>query len=92
SPENMMTLEQLEKEFYDIRQIDGGPRVAAAYNLAGLYARFLIQNYTMTAPRLMLNELKNRKPLEEALQQVCTLTVAAFEQRFRNWVHELANQ
>lgn len=92
SPDSLMTLEQLEKEFADIRLLDGGPRVHAAYNLAGLYARFLIQNHTMTAPRLILNELKNRKPFENALQQVCTLTVNEFEQRFRNWVHELANQ
>lgn len=91
SPDNIMTLAQLEKEFAAIRKLDGGPRVSQAYMLAGLYARFIIQNYTMTAPRLILNTLKARQTFDKALFDICELTVAEFETRFGNWVQELAN-
>lgn len=91
SPDQIMTLTQLEKEFADISSLSSGPRVYQAYNLAGLYARFLIQNFTMTAPRLILNTLKANKSFNDALFDVCKLTTPLFETRFRNWINELAN-
>ncbi len=92
SPEQLMTLDQLEKEFAAIRKLDGGPRVHQAYQLAGLYARFIIQNFTMTAPRLILNSLKTDKTFENALLDVCKLPVPQFERHFRNWIVEMANR
>lgn len=92
SPEQVMTLDQLEKEFAAIRKLEGGPRVDQAYQLAGLYARFIIQNFTMTAPRLILNSLKTGSTFEKALQDVCKLQVPQFEKHFRNWVVEMANR
>jgi tetratricopeptide (TPR) repeat protein len=92
APEQLMTLDQLEKEFADIRNLDGGPRVNQAYQLAGLYARFIIQNFTMTAPRLILNSLKNKETVESALLDVCKLQVPQFEKRFRNWISEMTNR
>jgi len=92
TPEQIMTLDQLNREFAAIRNIDAGPRVEQAYNLAGLYARYLIQNYTMTAPRVVLNTLKIGEPLDKAIFTVCKLRIPDFEKKFRNWVHDLANQ
>ena len=91
-PEQLMTLDQLEKEFAAIRNLDGGPRVNQAYQLAGLYARFIIQNFTMTAPRLILNSLKNKETFEKALLDVCKLPVSQFEEHFRNWISEITNR
>lgn len=91
SPDQIMTLAQLEREFVDIRNLAGGPRVHQAYNLAGLYARFIIQNFTMTAPRLILNTLKANQSFDQALFEVCKLSVPQFETRFRNWINELTN-
>ncbi len=91
APEQLMTLDQLELEFAAIRNLDGGPRVDQAYQLAGLYARFIIQNFTMTAPRLILNSLKNNRTFASALLDVCSLPIPQFEKRFRNWATEMTN-
>lgn len=93
TPETVMTLAELEKEFTDIRSLSNQdlPRVRQAYQLAGLYARFLIQNYTMTAPRQILNILKGRESFDVALKTVNDLSVDQFEKRFKNWLDELNN-
>jgi len=92
-PEKVMTLAELEKEFTDIRSLSNNdlPRVRQAYQLAGLYARFLIQNYTMTAPRQILNVLKGGKSFDVALKDISDLSVPQFEKRFKNWLDELNN-
>lgn len=92
-PEKVMTLAELEKEFSDIRSLSNQslPRVRQAYQLAGLYARFLIQNFTMTAPRQILNVLKSGKSFDLALKDISDLSVPQFEKRFKNWLDELNN-
>jgi len=93
TPETVMTLAELEKEFTDIRSLSNQdlPRVRQAYQLAGLYARYLIQNYTMTAPRQILNILKGRESVDVALKTVSDLSVDQFEKKFKNWLNELNN-
>jgi tetratricopeptide (TPR) repeat protein len=92
-PEKIMSLEQLEKEFIEIRSLgkESSERVHEAYQLAGLYARFIIQSYTLAAPRQILNGLKIKKPFEKLLEEVTGMNVIQFETRFRNWVAELKN-
>lgn len=92
-PEKIMTLEQLEKEFADIRTLgkEHADRVRRAYKLAGLYARFLIQSFTLAAPRQILAGLKSDIPLPQLMTDVTTLSVPQFEQKFRNWVNEMNN-
>ncbi|GAB4271626.1 MAG: tetratricopeptide repeat protein [Candidatus Rifleibacteriota bacterium] len=90
-PDQLMNLNQLEKEFAEIRSLPASsPRVANAYNLAGLYARFLVQSFTMAGPRQIINMLKSNKRFEQALDSVCKLSMPEFEKKFRNWINELA--
>ncbi|MEW6709308.1 MAG: hypothetical protein AB1403_05730 [Candidatus Riflebacteria bacterium] len=92
-PEKVMTIQQLEQEFADIRKLgkEAGDRVREAYQLAGLYARFLIQSFTLAAPRQILHGLKGKQPIDGLLTSVTKMTVPQFETRFRNWVAEMNN-
>lgn len=91
-PGEIMSTEELEQEFRDIRALPKSEisRVRKAYKLAELYARFLIQNFTMTAPRQIINVMKGGMGFDIALDQASKLTVSGFEQRFRNWLNELS--
>lgn len=93
SPGELMGIEELEKEFIDIRSLgkEDIARVRRAYRLAGLYTRFLIQSFTLAAPRQILAGLKSRIPFEQLLEDVSKMNVAQFEQRFSNWVAEMNN-
>ncbi len=93
APNEIMDIEELEKEFQDIRKLgkESLERVHKAYQLAGLYARFLIQNGTMAAPRQIINSLKSGMEMEEALQTVTGLSIRQFENDFKAWTAELAS-
>ncbi len=88
-----MTLQQLEQEFADIRKLgkEAGDRVREAYQLARLYVRFLIQSFTLAAPRQILHGLKGKQPIDGLLTSVTKMTVPQFETRFRNRVAEMNN-
>ena len=92
-PEKVMTLAQLEQEFFEISKLgkEAGERVREAYRLAGLYARFLVQSFTLAAPRQILAGLKSKMDFEKLLTDVTKMNVAQFEKRFRNWVAEMNN-
>lgn len=92
-PEKIMTLKQLEKEFHEIRKlgIEASGRVREAYQLAGMYVRFMIQSFTLAAPRQMLAGMKGSIPFEQLLQDITRMNVNQFEKRFRNWVAEMRN-
>lgn len=90
APEEVMSLDDLEKEFMEIRKLEkGNKRVRNAYRLAGLYARYLIQNFTMATPRQIINSMKSSGSFEQALQLSTEWDVAKFESNFRGWIQEL---
>ncbi|PKL49006.1 MAG: hypothetical protein CVV42_07505 [Candidatus Riflebacteria bacterium HGW-Riflebacteria-2] len=93
APGEIMDIEELEKEFQEIRKLgkESLERVHKAYQMAGLYARFLVQNGTMAAPRQIINCLKNGMKMEEALQNVTDLSIRQFENDFKAWTVELAS-
>jgi tetratricopeptide (TPR) repeat protein len=92
-PHEIMTLEELEEEFREIATLgkEQIARVHKAYELAGLYARFLIQSFTLAAPRQILSGLKGGIPFPELLMSISEMTVPQFEKRFKNWVNEMGN-
>ena len=92
-PEPIMSIDELEKEFAEIKKITdkGSARVHNAYKLAGLSARFLIQNYTMSAPIQILNGLKKKLSFETVLKQFSKFDLSTFDIAFKNWVHQLSN-
>ena len=92
APADIMTIAELDQEFIDIRALDNGSleRVFKAYQLAGLYARFIIQNSTMAAPRQIINCLKAGMTIDEALKTAIDLDTNEFESGFKAWVAELA--
>lgn len=93
APHEIMDIEELEKEFQEIRRLgkESLERVHKAYQLAGLYARFLIQNGTMAAPRQIINSLKSGMDMEKALYTVTGLSIRQFENDFKAWTAELAS-
>lgn len=93
APGEIMNIEELEQEFIDIRSLgkESFERIHKAYQLAGLYARFLIQNGTMAAPRQIINSLKSGMNIEKALLTATELTVDQFERDFKVWAAELAS-
>jgi tetratricopeptide (TPR) repeat protein len=93
APNEVMDIEELEKEFVEIRKLgkESLERVNKAYQLAGLYARFLIQNGTMAAPRQIINSLKSGMDMEKALYTVTGLSIRQFENDFKAWTVELAS-
>lgn len=93
APHEIMNIEELEKEFQEIRKLgmESLERVHKAYQLAGLYARFLIQNGTMAAPRQIINCLKNGIEMKEALKTVTDMSIDQFENDFKAWAAELAS-
>jgi len=92
APSDIMTIAELDQEFIDIRALgkQSLERVFKAYQLAGLYARFLIQNSTMAAPRQIINCLKGNMTIDEALKTAVDLDTIQFENDFKAWVAELA--
>jgi tetratricopeptide (TPR) repeat protein len=91
--QKILGIEDLEAQFIEIRSLgmEHVDKVRDTYKLAWLYARFLIQNYTLAAPRQILNGLKGGASIEKMLFNVTNLTVGQFEKEFRQWISEMKN-
>ena len=93
APSDIMTTDELDQEFAEIKTLCPAPmeRIYKAYHLAGLYARFLVQNSTMAAPRQIINCLKSGMDMDESMKTAIDLDKNQFEKDFKEWAAELAN-
>ena len=85
----LLTPEELEKKFQDIKSQEGGPEVQKAYFQAKLFARFLVEKFTLAGVRQILNGIKGNMTTEAVLKEVTQLSLPAFQAQFKKWLREL---